>query len=1073
MGVLIVLIGLMPFNLVKPADTAWTNKVVTFVWTDAQADIYALRIDDTTIGITGDTTVTETLNLEGLHYWYVMAYDAVLRDSLSSDTFVIRIDTTAPDTAVLRQPAPGVVIDSTQILFAWSNEQDAGSPVYYNLEIAKNDTLNIILDTILSDTQIVLVLSEGLFYWRVWTLDSVGNWNSWSGSYFWIDTSPPSSFSLISPDSVWLNDTMVTFVWHSSYDAGVGLKYYVLVVDGNYDTVGLDTVYTKKVSEGWHDWYVIAIDNADKSTCSDTLLFGVDITIPPSPSMVSPADNETLYSYPTFIWNSVTDAPSGLMYYELVVKSISDSYKIHTLDTIYTLTLTQTGIWVWTVRAYDKAGNASTIANIWRFNLDDTIAPSVPQLVSPDDGGYSNDGRLVWRSSTDDLTGVSYYVVDYSTDPTFAIKDSGTTVDTEFIIPDLQEATYYWRVYAVDGAGNRSGYSSVWSFSVDTVPPGVPSLISPVNGAYINTPPTLVWTSAGDNAGIAGYEVEIYSFDGGYAETAFVLNDTTCVVVPQIDADFVWHVRAVDLAGNRGEWSEKWGFVYDTKPPATPLPSFPKDVRLNDTIVVFRWYLGSEAKGGVTPVDYIIEVYTDSGLTSLLHIDTVEVNYDTVKLLQPYSEYWWRVKAMDEAGNESDWSTLVHFVLDTLWAAGVGTDSPIGAFNTSSVKFVWRFSQPWYAPGTLQGFELKVVAVYPPVGISSDEFSSMSAIVDTVLPAGQTQCVITLPDSEYFWSVRAWNTSGKCTPWADIRHFKIDTKAPPAPALVYPEDGGVIGDTNVKLECQNVEELETGYHSVLFYVFVVSDDPNFMSIIRCDTVKHWYYTYVKLTEEKTYYWKARAFDEAGNVGPWSVTYSFTLDLTKPTVTSYTVLSDTTYPGPFWVKVVAVDNCGVDSAKLIYRASIYPVWIPVAMMKEDKSTFKALIPKQDPNTTVEYYFVVKDIVGNKVTFPDTPIRFTIKPLALVATKPVSYELQGVYPNPVRDNLVIKYALPEESRVRITLCDITGREVKELLNIIQSAGRYTYNVKKLDLAGGIYFVKFQAGNYTKSEKILVTK
>ena len=38
---------------------------------------------------------------------------------------------------------------------------------------------------------------------------------------------------------------------------------------------------------------------------------------------------------------------------------------------------------------------------------------------------------------------------------------------SEYTLTDvLPSGTYYWRVRAVDGAGNASGWTSVWSFVV-------------------------------------------------------------------------------------------------------------------------------------------------------------------------------------------------------------------------------------------------------------------------------------------------------------------------------------------------------------------------------------------------------------------------------------------------------------------------------------------------------------------------------------------------------------------------------------------------------------------------------
>lgn len=84
-----------------------------------------------------------------------------------------------------------------------------------------------------------------------------------------------------------------------------------------------------------------------------------------------------------------------------------------------------------------------------------------------------------------------------------------------------------------------------------------------------------------------------------------------------------------------------------------------------------------------------------------------------------------------------------------------------------------------------------------------------------------------------------------------------------------------------------------------------------------------------------------------------------------------------------------------------------------------------------------------------------------------TLPDSYTLSGNYPNPFSDETVISYALPEAADVNLTIYDIRGRQVQQLLiNASQSAGHYKVSWDGTtpwgtQAASGVYFYQLKAG------------
>jgi hypothetical protein len=76
-------------------------------------------------------------------------------------------------------------------------------------------------------------------------------------------------------------------------------------------------------------------------------------------------------------------------------------------------------------------------------------------------------------------------------------------------------------------------------------------------------------------------------------------------------------------------------------------------------------------------------------------------------------------------------------------------------------------------------------------------------------------------------------------------------------------------------------------------------------------------------------------------------------------------------------------------------------------------------------------------------------------------PRDFVLEQNYPNPFNPTTKIAFAVPTLSRVTLTVFDMNGRVVAELLrNQLRTAGRHDVSFSANDLASGIYFYKLEA-------------
>ena len=87
-------------------------------------------------------------------------------------------------------------------------------------------------------------------------------------------------------------------------------------------------------------------------------------------------------------------------------------------------------------------------------------------------------------------------------------------------------------------------------------------------------------------------------------------------------------------------------------------------------------------------------------------------------------------------------------------------------------------------------------------------------------------------------------------------------------------------------------------------------------------------------------------------------------------------------------------------------------------------------------------------------------------------PTKFDLSQNYPNPFNPATKIDYQLPADGKVSIRIYDITGREVKTLLNNEQrSAGYYTLDFNGSSMASGVYFYRFIA--VSNAKQTIMTK
>ncbi|MDA9577032.1 hypothetical protein OAN60_02345 [Flavobacteriaceae bacterium] len=197
-------------------------------------------------------------------------------------------------------------------------------------------------------------------------------------------------------------------------------------------------------------------------------------------SLISPANNETCLdgtslndtqSNVSFSWSAASDALS----YEVIISNLltqsSQTYTAPSNQT--TIALTKAEPYSWIVKSIGEDGSTPSESEQWKFYLaGDAVtnyAPFPTELISPRSGAnitpdINNLVILNWNGSDvdGDLESFEVYLDqnDATTlNTTLPFQNNNNTIEVEV----ENNATYYWKVVAIDANGNQSS-SGVYAF---------------------------------------------------------------------------------------------------------------------------------------------------------------------------------------------------------------------------------------------------------------------------------------------------------------------------------------------------------------------------------------------------------------------------------------------------------------------------------------------------------------------------------------------------------------------------------------------------------------------------------
>ena len=530
---------------------------------------------------------------------------------------------------------------------------------------------------------------------------------------------------------------------------------------------------------------------------------------------------------------------------------------------------------------YDGNGNRTSVTST---GGPDIKAPTVPPAVSVTVASSSRID-VSWSASTDaGGSGLVGYKVErcqggsctnfsqIATPAASPYQNTGLSAST----------TYRYRVRAYDNAGNHSDYSAIVSATTtaDTTPPSTPGTLSATVASSSRI--DLGWGAASDNggSGLAGYKIErcqgasCTNYSQIHQQSGRTYQDTSV----SASTTYRYRVRAYDNAGNNS--TSYTNVVTATTTADTTAPTKPTSLAAagSATRVDLTWTASTDA-GGSGLAGYKIQRCTGAGCTNYNQIATSPTNSHADTTAVSNTTYRYRVRAYDNAGNNSSYSNVVTVTTpqDTSKPTAPATLSATAASSTQ-VNLSWAASTD--SGGNLAGYKIERCQN---AGCSS--FSPVATVLVSDPNGRNYQDTGRSPTTTYVYRVYAYDSAGNnsdgYSPTASAT-TPADTAPPSVPAI------SVSPASSTQLNVSWTASTDTGGAGLAGYKLERCQGAGCSSFAQIATLgsNTTSYSDSALAASTTYIYRIRAYDNANpaNHSGYSANASGTtsLDTTAPT-----------------------------------------------------------------------------------------------------------------------------------------------------------------------------------------------
>lgn len=686
------------------------------------------------------------------------------------------------------------------------------------------------------------------YYIRVWTRDEAGNWSAVSaGATAWaqVDVTAPSAITAISTSAAWRRISLTwtlpgddgsTNALNGAYEirlssvaaiqsepdwANVSPGYPYRVVSNASGTPG--STFSRTVT-GLTDGttYYVAIKTADErfnwSVLSTTSPYGVPVNrLPGAFSITTPPNNSKQSGwFPSFSWSASVDA-------DVAAYGDSLTYTVYfSTDPAFGVSIfgqTSNTNYITDLSAYENmrvyvkvAARDSDTVETWSDPSGYSVkissvnsSPNAFDVTNPADASIQSitTPTLAWGETSDpDPDDSITYRVDYSRIADFSSYDTAANITTtHYTLPPLVEnATYWWRVWASDG-GLLTRSASIRTLRINAVPeaPAAFDLALPVAGhVSSNALVTCSWqpTIDPDPADTVSYSLtwsKLQDFSSSFTVTGLSLPTTTLMSLED-NSKYFWFATAIGSDGQSRNSTQTGNFFVDLghELPATFALLSPTSTIVTNTLTPSFVWAEAIDPDPEDEVRYVIDISPSpdfSGLGTMASSTGRDRYFIPLVNLIDQSTYYWRVRATGYQYQSNGIPLQVDSGFTTSSSIGVFvlsmTNSPPLSFALASpaagseVKskqpaFAWRESvDPDFGSSVSYSITLSTTA----------DLSTIYEFATGIAALNYTPARKLLENRTYYWKVKATDNKQAETMSEQVFTFVVPVlNTPQAPA---------------------------------------------------------------------------------------------------------------------------------------------------------------------------------------------------------------------------------------------------------------------------------------------------
>jgi hypothetical protein len=441
---------------------------------------------------------------------------------------------------------------------------------------------------------------------------------------------------------------------------------------------------------------------------------------------------------------------------------------------------------------------------------------------------------------------------------------NGTLIGTTYLIPSVN---------------SDCSVSATFTESAPTTP----TLSSPLSTSETpTTEPVLAVNAATDPDGdTITYRFEVYE-DSGL--TALVTGGTTTDLswqVPDALTDntlYYWRVQASDGTLN-SSWMPTATFFVNTRndAPTGPGISSPANNVNVATLTPLLTVTNAFDADIYDTLTYDFEVALDGGFMNIVAQGTNiaqgnggATSWIVAPALTENTPYYWRVRANDNNGATSPWTSASFFINttnDPPDAPTINMPADASAVATFTPALVVNNATDPDRQSLVYTFELDTVNTFDSADKQTSGTVAEGSAVTSWMPAALSE------DTTYYWRAKA--SDGLADgPWTATASFFVNTvnEAPSVPTLNNPADNGIV---TVLAPVLAVNASTDPDRDGITYAFEVYSDSGLTTLVTSaiGTGNSWSLP-VNLADNTWYWWRAQAIDEHGAVSGWMAANKF-------------------------------------------------------------------------------------------------------------------------------------------------------------------------------------------------------